>query len=380
VSAAAAERGIARTSGRLQASRPHDRGLARAFAATSASYALIFPAVARELATWRRQAAAIPDATLRHLALASLAKRGNMEGAALFAVLAPRPRRREALRALVVFQAAYNYVDLLAERPSADPARNGRELHGALLAALDPTAPRRDHYAYHPQREDGGYLAALVETSRATLARLPSYRLVAGAALTAAARIVEFQSLNLGERQGSCDGLERWARTQTPAAGGLRWWELAGACGSSLSVHALIGLAARGALDVQQVAAVAEAYHPSVGALHSLLDSLVDVEEDRRERLRNLVVHYGSAEEAGERMAQLAARSRACVRSLADGDRHETIVTAMLGYYLSAPSASDPGGGSIAAAVLDGAGPPLSRTLPLFRGARVASRLVRTQR
>ncbi|HEV2975282.1 MAG TPA: DUF2600 family protein [Solirubrobacteraceae bacterium] len=379
MSATAAERGIVRSGGRAEISRRRERASARAFAATSASYALIFPAVAREISSWRRRATGIPDATLRRLALASLAKRGNMEGAALFAVLAPRPRRREALRALVAFQAAYNYVDLLAEQPSADPARNGRALHGALLAALDPTAPRRDHYAHHPQRADGGYLAGLVETSRATLVRLPSYPRVAAAALAAAARIVEFQSLNLGERQGGCDGLERWARTQSPAAG-LRWWELAGAGGSSLSVHALLALAARGALDVEQVAAVAEAYHPSVGALHSLLDSLVDVEEDRRERLRNLVAHYGRAEYAGERMARLAARSLARVRTLADADRHETIVTAMLGYYLSAPSASEPGGGSIAAAVLDGAGPLASRTLPLFRGARVASRLLRTQR
>lgn len=379
MSATALEQAIARAPVRPAPARRRDRRLARAFAATSTSYALIFPAVARELAGWRARAELVPDATLRRLALAALDKRGNMEGAALFAVLAPGARRPEAVRALVAFQAAYNYVDVLAEQPSADPARNGRELHGALLVALDPAASHCDYYAHHPQRDDGGYLGELVETSRTTLARLPSYPRVAGSALTAATRIVEFQSRNLGERQGACDGLERWARAQT-AASGLRWWELAAACGSSLGVHVLIGLAARAELDPAQVAAVADAYHPWLGALHSLLDSLVDVEEDRRERLRNLLAYYGCAAEASERVARLAALALARVRTLPDADRHEAIVAAMAGYYLSAPAAREPGARPIARAVVDGAGPLVSRTLPLFRAARVASRLVRAQR
>ncbi len=380
MSATAAQRAIAPASTRPARASRRGRTLARAFAATSTSYVLSFPAVAREIGHWRGRAARIPDATLRRLALASLAKRGNMEGAALFATLAPRARRLEAIRSIVAFQAAYNYLDLLAEQPSAHPARNGEELHRALLVALDPTASHRDHYVHHPQREDGGYLGELIETSRTTLARLPSYPRVSSPALAVAARIVEFQSLNLGERQGGCAGLERWAREQTSGAGELRWWELAGACGSSLGVHVLIGLAARPELNPAEVAAVADAYHPWLGALHSLLDSLVDVEEDRRERLPNLVACYASVEEAGERMGQLAAGALARAGALPDADRHETIVAAMAAYYLSAPAAREPALRPLARAVLDAGDPLLARALPLFRAARVASRLVRGQR
>jgi len=110
----------------------------------------------RELVTWRVHAGQVPDPVLRELALQALRKRGNMLGAALFAVLAPRGRRSEVVRALVAFQSAYNYLDTLAEQPSADPVGNGRRLHSALLLALEPGAGRRDYYAGYPRCDDGG--------------------------------------------------------------------------------------------------------------------------------------------------------------------------------------------------------------------------------
>ena len=41
------------------------------------------------IARWQRLAQRIPDPELRRLALAALAKRGNIEGAAAFAAFAP---------------------------------------------------------------------------------------------------------------------------------------------------------------------------------------------------------------------------------------------------------------------------------------------------
>ena len=70
----------------------------------------------------------------------ALSKGGNIEGAALFATLVPAVHRRTALRALVAFQTAYNYLDALSERPSEDPSLNGEQLHRALLTALNPGA------------------------------------------------------------------------------------------------------------------------------------------------------------------------------------------------------------------------------------------------
>src|ERR1700722_5150743 len=204
----------------------------------------IFPLVRRELAHWQARACDIPDPVLRSDAIEGLSKRGNLEGAALFAVLAPRSHRRETVRAVVAFQTAYNYLDTLAEQTSSDPIANGRQLHQALLVPLDPATRQPDYYALHPQREDGGFLAALVDTCRTALAALPSYAVVSRVCSAAATRIVSFQSLNLTERQGGHDALERWARQQAPKGSGLDWWQAAAAEGSSLAVHALIATAA----------------------------------------------------------------------------------------------------------------------------------------
>ncbi len=164
------------------------------FAATVVRYLLaILPLASGELTHWQTRAAAIPDPKLRQSALQTLCKRGNIEGAALLATLAPAAQRRATVRALVALQTAYNYLDGLSELPSEDPTANADQLHRALPAALRPGAAHADYYAHNPQREDGGYLHALVEACRDALARLPSYATVAPFALAAAARVVDFQ-------------------------------------------------------------------------------------------------------------------------------------------------------------------------------------------
>src|SRR3954452_18767345 len=105
-------------------SEPRGHGAGRlspavAFARAALRYWLtVFPRVSSELRHWRRSASRIDDPSLRQLALASLAKRGNMEGAAAFATFVPWRARGSVIRVLVAFQTIYNYADLLAEQPS----------------------------------------------------------------------------------------------------------------------------------------------------------------------------------------------------------------------------------------------------------------------
>jgi tetraprenyl-beta-curcumene synthase len=346
------------------------------FCSTVARYlASILPRVTRELAHWQTQARRIPDPTLRSLALLALAKRGNIEGAALFAVLAPRPRTRQTVRALVAFQSAYNYLDTLAEQPSADPPSNGRSLHEALLIALDPAAAHADYYAHHPQREDGGYLQELIDTCRSAFVTLPSQATVADAAWSAAARIVAFQSLNLSQDQGGHDELQRWARYRTPESSGLDWWQTAAAGGSSLAVHVLIATAAHPNLQADRVAAIENAYFPWICALHSLLDSLIDVQEDEQAGQRNLLGYHASAQRAAFAMKMLAQRATCAARGLPDASRHQVILTAMVTYYLSSPEVATPDARATAAKVTAAVGPLVAPALALFRVRRLAARL-----
>jgi tetraprenyl-beta-curcumene synthase len=348
-----------------------DLRLPTAFARIAVRYLVtVLPATRRELAQWLTQAAQIPDANLRATALHALSKRGNVEGAALFATLAPASHRRRTIRALAAFQVAYNYLDALSELPSEDPVANGYQLHQALLVALQPGAPHPNYYAHNPDRDDGGYLTAILDACRHAIADLPSFPLVAPTVLDAAARIVDFQALNLGEAQGGHDALERWARDATPAAGGLAWWETAAGAGSSLAVHALIAAAADPQLDELDARRIDRAYHPSTGALHSLLDSLVDRLEDRDGGRRCLLDYYASPVEEASRLAELAAQAGDRIARLPNRCHHQAIVTAMCSYYLSAPECKTAEGQAIARDVTGVLGPLLTPALVLFRARR----------
>jgi tetraprenyl-beta-curcumene synthase len=345
------------------------------FCSTVASYLVsVLPLVTRELGHWRSRAQSIPDPVLRENAVEALSKRGNMEGAALFAVLAPRAQRAETVRALVAFQAAYNYLDVLAEQPGDDPVARARQLHQGLLVALDPDARHPDYYSRYPHREDGGYLVEILDTCRSAFATLPS-RLVAAAVVTAAAeRIVAFQSLNLTKSQGEPDALELWARESTDAGSELSWWQTAAAGGSSLAVHALIATAARPGVDERELAAVEAAYFPWICALHSLLDSLVDISEDEQAGQRNLL-SYASPQETTEAVRRLATRATEAVVLVPRSHEHRVILTAMVSYYVSSPTTSTPYARDTAQGVREAVASMTAPALVLFKARRLAARI-----
>jgi tetraprenyl-beta-curcumene synthase len=350
--------------------------LAVAFLDAALRYWLtVFPRASSELRHWHRRAEQIPDPTLRRLGIDSLRERSNIEGAAAFAAFAPRAHRGSVVRAVVAFQAAYNYADLLSEQPHENAIVNGRRLHEALLEALeatpDPSAPQPDYYEMHPQGDDGGYLRELVGTARTALSTLPSFPMVAGSARIAAERIVTFQSLNVGTEQGDHVALSEWAREHTPAGSGLEWWEVAAAAGSSLGVHVLIATAAEENLPQAGVDALERAYFPWSGALHSLLDNLVDRREDVRTDQPSLVGYYASPAQEAARLRMLAAESVSRARALPRGRRHLIILAAMAGNYLSNPEANAPEVRDVAHSVLGAIGDLAKPTLLVFRLRRL---------
>jgi tetraprenyl-beta-curcumene synthase len=353
--------------------------LARMFADTVLRYLLlVLPSVTWELAHWRDRADEIPNPNLRRHALDALQKRGNIEGAALFATLAPAAHRRSTVRALVAFQTAYNYLDALSELPSEDPAANGEQLHQALLVALHQGAPHLDYYAHNPDGGDGGYLIAILDACTDALAGLPSYPALGPTARAAAARIVDFQALNLSEVQGGHGGLERWAAEATPAGSGLEWWETAAAAGSSLAVHALIAAAAEPHLDSSDAREIDRAYFPWIGGLHSLLDSLVDCREDHDKGQRSLLDYYQSPTDAAIHLAALATHSRAATARLPSPHSNRVILTAMCSYYLSAPECNTAEAQRITSGLTRALGVPLSVAILMFRARRLLHTLKRS--
>jgi tetraprenyl-beta-curcumene synthase len=308
---------------------------------------------------------------LRGHALEALeTKRTNLDGAAAFALLAPRRYRGPAVRAEVVFALLSDYLDTLSEQPSADPVANGLLLHLAQRAALDREAPWADYYTHHPRKDDGGYLCELVEACRAALGELRSYRVAAPAALRLSQHAGRFQSLNLTERYGGHDQLAQWVRHESTPHSTLYWWEAAAAANSTLGILALIGAGAQPGLRESDASAIEGAYRPWVEALHTLLDSVVDEDEDAAAGQRSLLSYYESPEQAASRLAMITEQALGALASLPDSSRHIVILSAMVGFYVCPvpPTATGP---PVAEAVLEAIG-PLAKPTALMFGAREA--------
>ncbi len=299
----------------------------------------VYPRVAREMSYWKMRASKIPDPLLRELALdAHRTKRGHVEGAAIFAALVPRARRQRAIRLIVAWQAAYDYIDSVSEQPCADPQTNGRQLHLALLQALKAAPLREDYYAHFDHHQDGDYLADLIRTARNTFVTLPRRQLVRSPIHRAATRIVDYQAFNQNDQAP----LARWAKTHIPPGLPVRWWEVAAASASSLAVLALMATAADPASTRSDTDAIEHAYFPWIGALNTLLDSLVDLQEDANSNRFSLLDYYSSPHEAAERMSMLAKQSMQATHSLPHGKQHALILAGMSSFYLATPEAQQP--------------------------------------
>ncbi len=320
----------------------------RAFAFANAArryWFSVFPLARRELRRWRNRAAEIPDPVLRaHALVTHQGKSTHSEGAAAFAALAPRAQRKPVIRALVAFQAMYDYLDTVSEQPGSDPFGNGCQLHSALLVALDPSAPRVDYYARNPQTDDGGYLQAHIDVCRSACQALPAYPVVEGPVRRAAYRCMVSQGFNHAlsstSRSARTDVIAGWAQGTLPPGSGLRWWELLGAAGSSLTIYALIAAAADPALDRSGVKKVERLYFPWAGALHGLLDSLIDQVQDAANGDHSHVARYRSPVEAAERLGAIASRAFSLAEKVPLGRYHAVILVGMGSYYLSRPEAT----------------------------------------
>lgn len=346
------------------------------FACVASRYWLaIFPQVQRERGGWRLRAQQIPDPLLRRLALQmQQVKIGNVEGAAAFGVFARRAHRGSAVAAQVAFQTAYDYADVLAEADSEDSVANGRTLHRALLLA-GATAPHGDYYAHCGRLDDAGYLVALSDACRAAYEGMPASAALAGALERAVGRIVAYQGANHSHPHGTHLALAAWARSQTPASAGLRWWETAASAGSSAGIFCLIAAASQPQIDRGTVSALECAYFPWAGSLHTLLDSLVDRAEDTRGGQRSLLDYYRGEQEARARMSHIAEQAVKRLQALPDGQAHLIVFAAMASLYVISVRSDASADHAISGAVLARIGAPVVPALIVFALRRAFLRL-----
>jgi tetraprenyl-beta-curcumene synthase len=331
--------------------------------------------VSREIHAWRQRAAAIPDPRIRQDALESLArKRTHLDGAALFWIL-PRHRNVRLLRMLVAYEIALEFLDNMNERAAHVGQANGRQLHLALVEALNPDAGISDYYRFHPWGEDGGYLRALVDNCREQCAYLPSYPQVRALVIREATR-AQVLAINHDPRPDRRDAaLREWAAQEFPGDGGVSWFELSGAATSSLSVHLLLALAAEPVFDERVVREACAVYFPWLSLATTMLDSYVDQFDDAAGGDHSYIAHYASREIAVRRIGEVVEHAACGARSLPRGRYHAVIVACMVAMYLSNDTAHSADLREATRTLVHAGGSLTRLLLPVLRAWRIAYRL-----
>ncbi len=333
--------------------------------------------VSREVERWRARAEEIPDADLRADALEALRqKRGNINGAALFWTL-PDRRNRDLLAALVACEILADFLDCVNERSAGLGIANGRQLHLALVEALDPDAQMSDYYRYHPSGNDGGYLRMLVRDCRAHCAALSGYEearpfLARAAGLSAVLAINHEPDVVRREQ-----ALQDWDRDQiverrAPLGDARhRWYERTAGASAWLTVLAMLALAAEPGSAARGAAQTYGAYLDSIAPAGAMLDSYGDIVEDATNGDHSYIAHYPNMEAAVERVGELLRGSRRAARGLPGGERHAVIVDCMIAFYLSKDSVRAPEMRQGARELRFAGGPLVGLLLPVLRVWRV---------
>jgi tetraprenyl-beta-curcumene synthase len=363
--------------------RARAAGALRALAVANARYwPSVAPAVRCELARWTQPAASIADPGLRELALAKLAREHfNAEVAATLATLAPQARRADTATTIVALELLFDYLDGRTEQLTQDPIAEGAQLYGPFIASVEQPARDRERTAQRPQTQtpaDWGYLSALSQRTHQRLFAMPGAAAVAQIATASAQRCAEAQTrlhaaASLGEGQ-----LQRWAVEQARESG-LEWRDYTAGCASSvLAIHALIAAAANPDTSREHAQRIDRAYL-AIGAVITILDSVVDHTEDSAGGHGGFIGLY-EQRELRERLCALTREALARAREAPNGDHHEMTLAGIVAYYTSHSGARAQHARAPVRAVRRELSPTIWPALGVMRCWRAAKRARRSSR
>jgi tetraprenyl-beta-curcumene synthase len=258
------------------------------------------PVVSRELVHWEELARQEPHPWARELALDSLrAKRFHCESLGVLAALAaPGAPRGAFLRAAVAVQTLSDLLDSWTDRPPTGrpwPTSTILDMHAPLVAAVGLLP-----LGGAGQMGGGRYVASLVACAHAHLRRLPGYGRVRGRLLALAWRYALLQALKHGPQEERSKALREW-QARLPGRQGLPWPVGSAADGSTLAMFHLLAWASHWPAPPWPPRPLPLA----VGALHILLDGVVDGPEDAQAGDLNLFAALGSPREGARCLYRL---------------------------------------------------------------------------
>jgi len=296
----------------------------------------IRPAVHDSLGGWKNFAETIPDAELRHQALASIqTKAFHCEGGAVYGLLAGK-HYKEAIKFIVAYQTISDYLDNLCDRSTSLDPNDFRALHEAMLHALTPEARIAAYYRFREEQDDGGYLAALVATCQEVLRNLPEYRLAAPHLHELAGLYCDLQVNKHVRKDQRLGLLQKWFNTKkTALPEKMAWHEFSACTGSTLGIFCLVSSLFEPGSSERHLLNIKKAYFPWVQGLHILLDYLIDQSEDHAADDLNFCAFYPNDIVLLNRLTTFYIKAMQSVSGLTHRSFHRLINRGLLSIYLS---------------------------------------------
>lgn len=295
----------------------------------------IKPLMEKEYASWYQLAGDIPNEELRKQALASMdTKKFHLQGGVVYAAQ-DLAQAKNLVPLIVAYQTISDYLDNLCDRSTSLDPVDFRQLHRSMQDALTPDAPLRDYYLHRSEKEDGGYLAKLVQTCQHYIKKLPAYAKIQPQVLELSnlySDLQVYKHIATADRERH---LLSWWEAHREKYPEIFWQEFAAVTGSTIGIFALFAMATDDHLAEADIGALRAAYFPWVCGLHILLDYLIDLEEDRLGGDLNFVSYYHSSEEAITRLQYFVDQAKEHVAWLPDASFHRMIVDGLVALYLA---------------------------------------------
>jgi tetraprenyl-beta-curcumene synthase len=296
----------------------------------------IRPAVHDNLRGWKIFAENIPDAELRHQALASIrTKAFHCEGGAVYGLLAGK-HYEEAIKFIVAYQTISDYLDNLCDRSTSLDPDDFRALHEAMLHALTPEARSSAYYRFRKEQDDGGYLAALVTTCQDVLRNLTEYRTAAPHLHELAGLYCDLQVNKHVRKDQRLGLLQKWFDAKKAALPEkMVWYEFAACTGSTLGIFCLVSSLFEPGASERHLLNIKKACFPWVQGLHILLDYLIDQSEDHAADDLNFCAFYPNDVVLLNRLTTFYVKAMQSVSGLPKRNFHRLINRGLLSIYLS---------------------------------------------
>lgn len=300
-----------------------------------AMYRDVLPQVKRGLDELRVRAERIPDKELRQQAISSLSTKAfHCQGGCSYALLAPNASDK-LIPLIISLQTISDYLDNLCDRSISLDDDDFRQLHLAMVDAVQPEVGTHSYYALRGNPDDAGYLEHLVQTCQAAVRQLPSYGRVADRVLQLVRLYSDLQVYKHIAPARREAALQAWWGDAGSAYPQLAWQEFAAATGSTLGMFGLFALAAQPELSGAEVDAFFAAYFPYVQGLHILLDYVVDQAEDEVGGDLNFCSYYDSQESLYERILWMYEQAKQSVLDLPKWRFHGMILEGLIALYFS---------------------------------------------